>query len=94
MAKYCGPEIICIVTGRPGADLHHLYTRRAHPKFKDEVWNLMPITHSVHQLIHSRGLNWAVCEMKPIFDWLVAMGWSYDEYARRWMHPKALGEDQ
>ena len=87
--KYCGPEFRCVVTGQPGADLHHIYTRKARPDLADEKWNQLPVHHFLHQDIHQRGLVIVSAEFPLIALWLQNYGWEFCEYKGKWTHPLA-----
>lgn len=46
----------CIITGEP-AEIHHILSRGAYAKFKDEKWNHMALTRDKHVEIHKIGRN-------------------------------------
>jgi len=86
MAKYASEEYICIVKGHGGSDLHHIYHQGSHPEFKDEPWNLLPVTHLIHQQIHAMGLNRAASQYKPIEIWLNNHNWTKCPVLLKWVH--------
>lgn len=64
--------------------LHHVYTRKAHPEFAKEVWNLMPLCLWHHNEIHKIG-SISFCKKYPdANDWLVRNNWSL--IMGKWMH--------
>lgn len=86
MPKFCGPEVLCIVSWEPNAEQHHIYTQKAHPELKEKVWNRLPVKHEIHNQIHSKGLLWAAQKYASIKDWLVLHDWSWDPVLLRWHH--------
>jgi hypothetical protein len=90
---FAGPDVICCVTGSPGGDIHHLLTRKSHPEFKDKSWNQIPLSHSLHVMIHAKGLNYMARNFPSIETWLIENGWERDEFKKKWFHPAAVQRD-
>ncbi len=84
MAKYAGPEIKCIVSGSPNSELHHVKTRGAGGT--DDAWNLMPVSSSLHRLIHSQGLKKVSDDFPQVRKWLVNNGWDLCPVTFKWRH--------
>jgi len=82
VAEYAGEEIICIVTGAPGSTLHHLTTRGAGGT--DDEWNLLPVCQLIHNTIHAKGLVYCAQKYPAIKEWLLAHGWEYDAFNKKW----------
>lgn len=80
--RYCGPEYKCIVTGKYGADLHHVKSRGSGGI--DAEWNLMPLTHSLHVECEQIGLVSFAKKYPAVEVWLISHGWYFD--LGKWRH--------
>lgn len=92
VAKYAGEHIICVVTGQSGAEIHHILTQKSHPELKDTSWNCLALCHSLHVLVHQKGLTWVSQEIPLIRAFLENNGWEFDEHRRKWVHPSQITE--
>ena len=90
MAKYAGDHVQCIVTGKFGADLHHIYTQKAYPEFKDFKWNLLPVCHQIHQEIHTSSLRTCALKYTAINEWLKKNKWHFDMSMKKWWNQHAF----
>ena len=80
--RYCGPQYQCIITGKYGADLHHVKSRGSGGP--DAEWNLMPLSHRLHVECEQIGLN-SFCEKyQKAKEWLLAREWYFD--LGKWRH--------
>ncbi len=82
MAKYASNEFKCVVCLKPGADLHHIKTRKSGGP--DESWNLLPICHAKHVEAHSIGLIKLADRYPAIKAWLLDNGWLIEQ--GKWRH--------
>lgn len=92
MAKWAGERHVCIVTGRPGADVHHIYTRGARKDLQDKLWNQIPVAHAIHVEWHTLGTKKMATLYPNIFRWLVLWGWEQEPTRGKWIHPEAISE--
>lgn len=83
---------ICCNTVEVDRCYHHLKTRKAHPAFVDEPWNLIPVCVGHHNEIHLKGLNHMANKYHQVQNWLRAMNWEWDSYSRKWLPPIILDE--
>jgi len=70
----------CIVCGQNGDNMttyHHVYTRKAHPEYSEEAWNLMSLCFIHHAEIHLIGTNRFAQKYKSANDWLKDNGWEF-----------------
>lgn len=79
MKKYKSdkPCIVCGESKDNCVTYHHLYTRKAHPEYSEETWNLMPLCFIHHAEIHSIGTNKFAQKYKTANDWLKNNGWGF-----------------
>jgi hypothetical protein len=80
--RYCGPQYQCIITGKFGADLHHVRSRGAGGS--DDSWNLMPLAHELHVECERIGLVSFSKKYPNALSWLVANGWEI--VLGKWRH--------
>lgn len=76
----------CIVTGGR-ADLHHIFSRGAYPELKDMEWNQIPLSRSLHQEVHSRGLMHMTEKYWQVKLFLESKGWTICEVKNKWTPP-------
>lgn len=69
-------------------DLHHIYTRGAGGG--DEDWNLMPLTHEMHQKIHNVGLTTFTVLHPEAKAWLMKNNWYFEAVINRWRHMRTM----
>lgn len=93
-AKFCGPAIVCIVTGAPFADEHHIYTQKARKDLVEAKWNKIPLTHMLHEMAHKKGMTYMADTYFAVRQWLLCQGWDYDCNRKKWFHPGAVQERQ
>lgn len=86
MAKYASEGFVCIVTGKPGADLHHVKTRKSGGP--DEPWNLLSVSHDIHNEIHAKGLYSVSRKYPQIRAFLINHGWEFDAVLLKWVRPQ------
>lgn len=84
MPKYCGPEVYCVVTGSGGADLHHVKSRKSGGT--DEQFNMIPLSHRLHQLWHNKGAVYMAENYPEIRGWLMANNWYLCVVRGKWTH--------
>lgn len=78
------PCIGCRKETEGGNCLHHVYTKKAYPQFKYELWNLMPLCFRCHELVH-RSLNIFVKKRRGVEKWLTENGWYFSESRDKWV---------
>lgn len=54
---------------------HHIYTRKAHPEFINESWNLMSLCAVHHNMIHIKGMPYMADKFPNIKAWLENNNW-------------------
>ncbi len=84
MAKYAAEEFICIITGAPNADAHHI--RHRGTGGEDVEWNLIYLKHELHQELHAIGLKTFADKYFPFKQWLIDHEWI--ELSGKWKHGK------
>lgn len=84
MARYASEGFTCVVTGCPGADAHHLITRKSGGS--DEPWNLIYLSHALHQEVHSIGMMRFAQKYPAVRDWLIRNDWRIDPLLLKWKH--------
>jgi hypothetical protein len=82
--KYCGPDVRCIVTGKRGGDLHHIKSRGAGGT--DESFNMIPLSHELHQEWHMKGTHLMAEKYVAINEWLRENGWYICLVKKKWVH--------
>jgi hypothetical protein len=82
MAKYQSNTAKCIITGQTPVDLHHVRTRAANGS--DEPYNLMPLIHPMHQMVHQIGLKRFSEEFPEVRAWLIKHGWELCPITFKW----------
>lgn len=67
----------CIACGTMAVDrcYHHIYTRKAHPEFMNESWNLMSLCAVHHNMIHAKGTLYMFDKFQNIQGWLIKNNW-------------------
>jgi len=94
MADYTKEEYTCVVRGTPYATMHHIYSRKAHPRLADEPDNMIPVCDDIHKLWHSQGTIWMQSKFPSIRAWLVAHGWELDPVLWKFTNYKLLEIEQ
>lgn len=56
---------------------HHIYTRKAHPEYTNEAWNLMSLCAAHHNMIHAKGMPYMADKFPEIDAWLFSNGWTF-----------------
>jgi hypothetical protein len=76
----------CVITGNyPPNDPHHIKSRGA---MGDDVeWNIVSLKHELHQEFHKIGINSFAKKYPKIEAWLIANGWTWDEFRKKWHTP-------
>lgn len=72
----------CCVSGNAEAEYHHIKTRGAGGT--DDTFNMMPLTHPLHQECHQIGLSRFVEKYSRARLWLIKHGWSFDPVLLKW----------
>lgn len=80
--------LVCVVTGLPGAEPHHLFTRKSWPQLKDKDWNKIPVCRYIHQKFHSKGTNYMADTYPKIKEWLLKNDWTKDPFRGTWTHDR------
>jgi len=83
--KYYSETEPCIVTKKIGVDLHHIKSRKAGGT--DDTFNLMPLTHELHNECHNTGLTSFSRKYVQVNNWLVFNGWQQCPLTRKWFRP-------
>lgn len=83
--KFCGEEYRCIVTGCPGADLHHVLSRGAGGS--DHEKNLMALQHRLHVEVEMIGLVRFAQKYPEAKFWLLNNGWEWISQLMTWIPP-------
>lgn len=78
-------DLICIVSGLRG-EIHHIYTRKAHPDLKDTPWNMIPVSRAIHMEWHNSGTDKMAKKYHQIRIWLRDNGWARDPVLMKWEH--------
>ncbi len=79
---------VCIITGYPHFDRHHV--KPVGSGGPDEKWNLCPMVRKLHQEIHQIGTE-AFANKYPRFkSWLLANAWEFCEVANKWRRKAQL----
>jgi hypothetical protein len=78
----------CVPCGTISVDrcYHHIYTRKAHPEFQNEDWNLFPCCAKCHQLAHSKGMIYLLNKYPSVDAWLFSHGWTICELTGKLTH--------
>jgi hypothetical protein len=84
MAKYADENITCIVTGRPGAEYHHIKSQGAGGT--DEDFNMIPICHKIHEQWHKKGTLYMAENYSYIREWLLENNWYLCVIRNKWVH--------
>lgn len=82
-------DLPCIACGDQGEDricLHHVKTRGSGGS--DNAWNLMSLCQKHHNEIHQKGTPHFIEKYYKAELWMIASGWKFDEYLRKWTHEK------
>ena len=84
-------DLPCAATGSISEQrcLHHVYTRGSRPDLVDKDWNLMPLIKEAHHLAHSMGLSKFVDTYPRVRVWLLANGWEWDTFNKKWINRRA-----
>jgi 5-methylcytosine-specific restriction endonuclease McrA len=90
MADYTKEEYTCIVRGTPYATLHHVYSRKAHPRLAEEKTNMIPVCDDIHKLWHAQGTTFMQNKFPTIKQWLLENGWTFDATAWKWVNYELL----
>ena len=85
MAKYASEDFQCIVTGKYGADKHHIITKKSGGS--DDPCNLMPLKHALHQEAGLIGMTKFARKYPKAKLWLLEYGWEFDETRQKWVPP-------
>lgn len=67
----------CIACGTMSIDrcYHHVLTRKAHPEYINESWNLMSLCAVHHNMIHAKGISHMVAKFPSVKAWLENNNW-------------------
>ena len=78
----------CIACGTMSVDrcYHHIYTRKAHPEFINESWNLFSCCAKCHEYLHKVGMLKASENNTKIKKWLFENGWNICQLRKTWRH--------
>lgn len=93
MPKFSGPEVVCCISKIRGAVLHHIYSQKAYPKLRHIRWNLIPLRHDYHALVHKKGMVYMSIEFPQVQHWLIANGWKMCPLMGKWVHDLPEGMD-
>lgn len=61
----------------------HIQSRGAHGN--DEWWNLLFLCRKCHSEQHAKGFVFMAEKYPKVKDALIARGWSYDEFRKKWV---------
>ena len=90
MADYTKEEYTCVVRGTPYATMHHVYSRKAHPRLADQETNMIPLCDDLHKEWHSQGTIFMQNKFPKIKKWLLDNGWQFDAGAWKWVNYELL----
>jgi len=77
----------CIICGKE-SEIHHIYSRKAFPEFKESFWNKARLCRQHHTEIHARGIKF-MAKTYPDFErWLQDKNWLWDCILFRWFHER------
>ena len=65
---------------------HHIYTRKAHPEFINESWNLMSLCAVHHNMIHAKGAKYMASKFQAVRIWLMENNWRFCELTGKLTH--------
>jgi predicted restriction endonuclease len=78
------PCIVCGLNIDNMVTYHHIYTRKAHPEYSEETWNLLSVCQQHHNEIHNKGTITFSKKYPQVNDWLIRNGWELDAFG--WSH--------
>jgi len=79
----------CVVTGIEGDGMvcyHHLLTRKSHPEFSEERWNMIPVSLMVHNDFHNHGTPFMAKKYQRVKKWLLDHDWFFCDVTEKWRH--------
>lgn len=76
----------CIVCSNKNYEYHHVYTKKAWPRYKDCLWNLIPLCRNHHRLCHDKGLNHLVELYPTVKKWLKDNDFEFDDFSNKFLH--------
>ena len=82
----------CVACGRSGNGTtcyHHLYTKRVRRDLQYTDFNLIPVCMEHHAEFHNKGTFHMAEKYDGVSEFLIRMGWLYDDYREKYYHPKA-----
>ena len=96
--KFYNPFGTCVACGSHGVDLHHVKTQKSGGS--DESWNLLPLCHLHHVMVHNIGLSDFCKKMKlahgvdgrKVKAWLWGNGWEFCKFRGKWINQKYFVE--
>jgi len=80
----------CVVCGRQGEGLvtfDHILTQKAHPEYKYEPNNLMPVCLVHHNEKGAKGVSWMANKYPQYKKWLSRRSWEFCELKQTWILP-------
>ena len=86
------PCIVCGTVGEGLVTFHHLISRGAHSEFKHCGWNQLSVCFLCHHKAHTMSLADFSIKHRNVESWLIASGWEWDEYRKKWLHPMAQNQ--
>lgn len=78
----------CTACGTMSVDrcYHHIYTRKAHPEFINESWNLLSLCAVHHNMIHAKGSRYMASKFQSVRIWLIENNWHFCELTGKITH--------
>lgn len=83
MANQAKAHNKCLISSNHNPDLHHVKTRKSGGC--DSDFNLMPLHRIFHVEVHKIGLNKFAEKYPPVKKWLLANGWNFNEFKKKWV---------
>jgi 5-methylcytosine-specific restriction endonuclease McrA len=71
-------DLPCVVCGenRDGyVTMHHIYTQKSFPEYKDKEWNLISLCQKHHNEAHAMGNQSFAKKYASVSKWLEENGW-------------------